>query len=183
MSLQEAPLDLQPALSAFIELLPGLGLVILIAGLATGLHALPWLHALSPLILAIILGMIFHNLIGTPLVARAGVKFALRRILRAAIVLLGLQLTLTQVASVGWGGLAATIGTLGATFLFTLWMGRCLGVSKPLTALVAAGKMYRFQPVLGRRAFFIVRHRDRHLSRAAQTLMAHCLPKPKTNRK
>ncbi|MBI1261826.1 MAG: putative sulfate exporter family transporter [Rhizobiales bacterium] len=139
MSIQETPIDLRPAGAAFVELLPGLGLVLLIASLATALHALSWLHALSPLILAITLGMIFHNVIGTPAAARAGVKFALRRILRAAIILLGLQLTLTQVASVGWGGLVATITTLGATFFFTLWMGHRLGVSRPLTALVAAG--------------------------------------------
>ncbi|MBI1261825.1 MAG: LysR family transcriptional regulator [Rhizobiales bacterium] len=48
---------------------------------------------------------------------------------------------------------------------------------------VATRKMHRFQPGLGRRAFFIVRHRDRHLSRAAQALMAHCQPATGRNRK
>lgn len=120
-------------------LLPGLGLTVIIGAVATGLHALPGMGPLSPLILAILLGMIFNNIIGTPAAAKPGVKFALRRILRFAVMLLGLQLTLAQVESVGLGGLAATLVTLGATFFFTLWMGRALGVGKSLSALIASG--------------------------------------------
>ncbi|NIJ42701.1 putative integral membrane protein (TIGR00698 family) [Parvibaculum indicum] len=120
-------------------LLPGLGLTVLIGAAATGLHELPGMGPLSPLILAILLGMAFNNIVGTPEAARAGVKFSLRRILRFAVMLLGLQLTLAQVESVGLGGIAATLATLGATFFFTLWMGRALGVGKSLSALIASG--------------------------------------------
>src|SRR3546814_16055730 len=75
---------------------PGILLTALIAAASIGLHHLPFFGGASPLILSILLGMAFHNVIGTPAWAKPGVAFSLRRILRAAIVLLGLQLTLSQ---------------------------------------------------------------------------------------
>jgi uncharacterized integral membrane protein (TIGR00698 family) len=94
---------------------------------------------LSPMILAILLGIAFHNLIGTPAGARPGVAFALRRVLRAAIVLLGLQLTAAQVVAVGGVGVGIIVATLLASFFFTRWLGRLLGVSSGLAELIGAG--------------------------------------------
>ena len=139
MSTHDATATQPTRLQSATALLPGLGLAIVIGAAATGLHDLPGMGAVSALILAIMLGMLFHNTVGTPAAAKPGVKFAMRRILRIAVMLLGLQLTLTQVASVGLGGLAATLITLGATFAFTLWVGHLLGVSKSLSTLIAAG--------------------------------------------
>ncbi|MGQ9370872.1 YeiH family protein [Azospirillum sp. ST 5-10] len=120
-------------------LLPGLALAAAVAAAAFLLRALPGLSALSPMILSIVLGILAHNLIGTPPWARAGVVFALRRLLRAGIVLLGLQLTAAQVAEVGAGGVAVLALTLTGTFLFTVWLGRALGVERRLAELIAAG--------------------------------------------
>src|ERR1700750_269902 len=80
----------QPVLPA---LLPGLLLSAAIAGAGFGLRELPGLGLFSPMILAIVAGMGFHNLIGTPRRAKAGVTFSMRRILRLAIVLCGPQRT------------------------------------------------------------------------------------------
>jgi uncharacterized integral membrane protein (TIGR00698 family) len=118
---------------------PGVFLTALIATAAFGIHELPGVTALSPLILSILLGIAFHNLVGTPARARDGVGFALKRILRLAIILLGLQLTAEQIAQVGTAGLAVIALTLIATFLFTTWLGRLLGVERKLTQLIAAG--------------------------------------------
>jgi uncharacterized integral membrane protein (TIGR00698 family) len=85
------------------------------------------------------LGMAVHNLIGTPAFCRAGVKFALRRVLRLAIMLLGFQLTLAQVLAVGGAGLVVVVMTLSASFLFTVWLGRRLGVDAKLAQLIGAG--------------------------------------------
>jgi uncharacterized integral membrane protein (TIGR00698 family) len=91
------------------------------------------------MILAIILGVAFHNAAGTPARARAGVRFALRRLLRLAIILLGLQLTAVQVAAVGITGIAIIVATLVATFLVTKRLGRVIGVERKLAELIAAG--------------------------------------------
>lgn len=121
------------------ELGPGLALTGLIAGLGFALNRLPHMAVLSPLILSIILGMAVHNGVGTPAACRPGVKFALRRILRLAIMLLGFQLTVDQVLAVGGAGLAVVVSSLAATFIFTVWLGRRLGVDEKLSRLIAAG--------------------------------------------
>ncbi|MGO4685530.1 YeiH family protein [Hyphomicrobium sp. 2TAF46] len=118
---------------------PGLLLTTTIAGLAFALREIPGVATFSPMILAIVIGMAFHNIIGTPLRAKAGVTFSLRRILRFAIILLGLQLTAQQIAEVGPRGFAIIVVTLFATFAFTTWLGRMLGVERKLTELIAAG--------------------------------------------
>lgn len=118
---------------------PGLLLTALITAAAFGLRELPEVSTFSPLILAIVTGMLFHNVIGTPLRAKAGVTFSLRKILRFAIILLGLQLTAAQIAEVGATGIAVIALTLIATFLFTTWLGGLLGVEKGLAQLIAAG--------------------------------------------
>jgi len=127
------------AFTAVFAVIPGLLLTSGIAAAAFGLHALPGVSLLSPMILSIFIGMAFHNIVRTPTVAKAGVAFSLRRILRLAIILLGLQLTAQQVIAVGGVGLAVIVATLLATFLFTTWVGRLLGVDAKLTQLIAAG--------------------------------------------
>lgn len=126
-------------LDAARQTLPGLCLAGGIAVMAFALRLIPGVSFLSPLILAIILGTGFHNLIGTPVAAKTGVKFTLKRILRFAIILLGLQLTLQQIGEVGLMGVAVIVTTLTATFLFTKWLGAAIGVDRKLAELIAAG--------------------------------------------
>lgn len=118
---------------------PGLVLTAAIAGAAFGLRQIPYVSVLSPIILSIAIGMVFHNVIGTPALARPGVTFSMRRLLRFAIVLLGLQLTASQLVEVGASGLAIIALTLTATFLFTVQLGRLIGVDRQLSELIAAG--------------------------------------------
>lgn len=118
---------------------PGVALTAAIAVAGTYLHRVPGFGGLSSLILSILIGMALHNIIGAPAISKPGIAFSLRRVLRTAIVLLGLQLTLLQISSVGVTGVVGTVATLGATFLFTLWAGKRLGIERELTTLIAAG--------------------------------------------
>jgi uncharacterized integral membrane protein (TIGR00698 family) len=118
---------------------PGLILTAAIAAAALALRQIPGVATFSPMIIAILIGMAFHNLLGTPARAKAGVVFSMRRVLRFAIILLGLQLTAAQVAEVGGKGVAVIALTLVATFLFTTWLGRVIGVERKLAQLIAAG--------------------------------------------
>jgi uncharacterized integral membrane protein (TIGR00698 family) len=124
---------------AILAILPGLLLATAVATSGYLLRRLPGMTTFSPMILAILLGMAFHNLIGTPAFAKSGVTFSLRRLLRIGIILLGLQLTITQVIEVGNRGILIIAATLVATFAFTLWMGKLLGVDRKLAQLIAAG--------------------------------------------
>jgi uncharacterized integral membrane protein (TIGR00698 family) len=118
---------------------PGLFLTGTIAILAFALRELPGVGTFSPMILAIIIGIAFHNIVGTPRRAKEGVMFSLRRILRFAIILLGFQLTAQQIVEVGPIGFAIIVATLIATFAFTTWLGHMMGVDRKLTQLIAAG--------------------------------------------
>jgi uncharacterized integral membrane protein (TIGR00698 family) len=110
-----------------------------IAGVALLVRHIHGMAVFSPMILAIVIGMAFRNIVGTPSLARPGIAFSLRRLLRAAIVLLGFQLTASQIASVGPRGLLIVAMSLATTFGFTVWTGRALGVGRKLTELIAAG--------------------------------------------
>jgi uncharacterized integral membrane protein (TIGR00698 family) len=122
-----------------LALVPGIALASTIAAMAFAARAIPGVGTFSPMILAIVIGIAFHNLVGTPVQAKPGIAFSMRRLLRAAIVLLGFQLTLTQVASVGGRGLLVIATALAGTFAFTVVAGRLLGVDRKLAELIAAG--------------------------------------------
>lgn len=106
-----------PPRPALFAIVPGLLLTATIAATGFALHALPGVGTFSPMILAIVMGIAFHNLVGTPARAKPGVTFSLRRILRFAIILLGLQLTAQQVVEVGPKGLGVIVLTLVALSL------------------------------------------------------------------
>ncbi|HEU5017580.1 MAG TPA: YeiH family protein [Pseudolabrys sp.] len=125
--------------NTFFAVIPGLLLTSAIAAAAFALRLMPGASVLSPLILSILIGMTVHNMIGTPVIAKPGISFSLRRVLRFAIILLGLQLTAAQVAEVGATGLAIIVASLVTTFVFTKWFGRLLGVERKLAELIAAG--------------------------------------------
>lgn len=121
------------------SIMPGLLLTTVIAASAYALRQLPGADTFSPMILAIFIAILFHNTVGTPVLAKAGVVFSLRRILRLAIILLGLQLTAQQVVEVGGTGFAVIAATLLATFFLTKAAGHYLGVDRKLAELIAAG--------------------------------------------
>jgi uncharacterized integral membrane protein (TIGR00698 family) len=118
---------------------PGLALTVAIAATAILLRDATGLNGLSPLIISLSIGGVIGNVAGRLDWAKAGVQFSLRRLLRLGIVLLGLQLTLGQVAAIGWSGLLMIVGCLMGSFVATTWLGAWLGVDRKLTQLIAAG--------------------------------------------
>src|ERR1700749_5091407 len=128
-----------PHIRSALAVLPGLVMASAVAGSAYWLRELPGVTAFSPLILAILVGTAFHNFVGTPAIARPGVAFRMRRLLRFGIILLGFQLTVSQIIEVGYHGFLIIAATLAATFVFTVQMGKWLGVERKLAQLIAAG--------------------------------------------
>ncbi|WP_213769834.1 YeiH family protein [Bradyrhizobium sp. dw_78] len=134
-----SPPAVEASLPSAFGIWPGLALTAAIAAMAFALRQIPYVSTLSPIILSIAIGMTFHNFVGTPALAKPGVAFSMRRILRFSIILLGLQLTASQLVEVGGTGLAIIATTLVATFLFTVQLGRLIGVDRKLAQLIAAG--------------------------------------------
>lgn len=127
------------AFAAKAAYLPGIILVAVVTSAAYGLHGLSYLSVLSPMILAILLGMLVANTAGIPERALPGVGLSGKRLLRIAVALLGLQLTLTQIGEIGVLGVVAAAIALVSTFVFTVWLGRLLGVDRGLSYLLAGG--------------------------------------------
>jgi uncharacterized integral membrane protein (TIGR00698 family) len=127
------------AMSGWSALWPGLLLTAGIAALSLALRQLPYVGAFSPMILSIALGIACHNVVGTPTRCVPGVAFAMRRLLRLAIILLGLQLTAAQIGQVGVAGVLVIAATLIATFIVTKRLGHLFGVDPRLAELIAAG--------------------------------------------
>ena len=77
--------------------------------------------------IAIVLGIVFANLPGTPAAVKPGLTFAAKRFLRIGIVLLGFRLVLSDVLAVGPTGLAVVSLVAVTTFFGTQWLGRKMG--------------------------------------------------------
>ena len=69
--------------------LPGIVLAVIVTAAAYAMRQIPGLAIFSPMILAVVIGIVYANLVGTPENTRAGIAFCQRSVLRFAIVLLG----------------------------------------------------------------------------------------------
>ncbi|GAA4028463.1 putative sulfate exporter family transporter [Allokutzneria multivorans] len=116
---------------------PGLIAISLAVVLALAVNRL--LPAVSPLTGAVVLGVVAGNLPVLPESAKAGLKWATRRFLRAGVVLLGVQLSVAQVLQLGGGMLLVVLVTVVVTFFGTVLLGRLLGLPRGLTLMVSTG--------------------------------------------
>ena len=115
----------------------------LAAVLCMYLAALPPLaqNGISPLTLAIVLGMALGNSVAAPHLPRIaeGIAFSKGRLLRLGIVLYGFKITWAQLTFAGWPALFADVGVVCGTFALALWLGRRLDIDRDTAALVGAG--------------------------------------------
>lgn len=118
---------------------PGLALCAGMALIAFAASRLQNYAPLSPMMIAIVIALGIGAIFGAPSWAKAGQAFTLRRLLRFAIVLLGLQLTINDVGVLGVAAVCVVLGGLALTFFATRWAGRLLGVDKGLSELIASG--------------------------------------------
>lgn len=116
---------------------PGLLICLAAAGAsyAIGL-ALP---GLSPMIIAIVLGVIAANTGVLPQTAAPGIDFSAKKLLRVGIVFLGLQLVLGDIAALGVPMLAVIVCVVAGGLLGTVALGKLLKVPTQLTLLIACG--------------------------------------------
>ena len=119
------------------SLLPGIALAAT-AGVAATVAG-SFLPGMSPLLLAIIVGIVVANLVPLPAATAPGMTYSSKTLLRAGIVLLGLQVVLGDIVGLGAGMIAVVIVIVAGGILGTLLIGRALGTSPVLTILVACG--------------------------------------------
>jgi len=83
--------------------------------------------------------MLISNLFIVPSTYKPGIYFSMRQILRLAVALLGIRITVDTIIGLGWQGLLIAIVPLILTFIFTLLMGKVLKVPGTSALLIATG--------------------------------------------
>jgi len=108
------------------------------AALAHGAVGLPKLP-LSPVMCAVVLGMLWRNTLGVPAWATNGLKWAMHQLLRTGIALVGLRLTLAGAGSIALTALPVALSCLTVALLAGWGLSRAFGVGPRLGALLAIG--------------------------------------------
>ena len=132
-----------PALRAAV---PGLAVAIALAllaraladGLAAGLGGLPK-FPLSPVMCAVMLGMLWRNTVGVPAWATQGLNWAMHRLLRVGIALVGLRLTLGFATTVAATAVPVALICLSVALAAGVFISRVLVVPRRLGLLLAIG--------------------------------------------
>ncbi|WP_104178908.1 YeiH family protein [Arthrobacter sp. B0490] len=119
------------------SLVPGLAVVA--AGVAVAVWTGSLQAVLGPLVIALVLGVLLANSSLYAPALRPGVKAGTKRLLRAGVVLLGLQLALPDIVALGLPVLGLIIACVALSYVLTLQLGLRLGLSRAGATLMAAG--------------------------------------------
>lgn len=129
--------------STVAVLMPGIAAALalgLFGRLTSGQITIRGTHAVSEVILAIVLGLAVNALFpGMRKRLAPGTSFAVKRLLRLGIILLGLGLSFRAVVQAGAGALLVIVLTVAAALVVTRALGRLLGVRDKLATLIAVG--------------------------------------------
>lgn len=127
--------------------LPGVLLCGVLAWLAFELRDLPWppftlaggQHPLSPVLLALLLGMALRNLVPATAGLKPGADFVIRRVLLLGIVLLGASLDFHDLVRIGLGVLAGVVVLIVLVVLLARSLAPRLGLGRKLALLLGLG--------------------------------------------
>ena len=122
-----------------IKLLPGVVLSVAIALLACLLESLLPIHLIGAAVIAMFIGMFFNQYLSKTPVFAAGLKFTSKKILKFAIILLGLSLNISTILHVGKMSLTVMVFTLLTCFGGGYFIGKALGLNWKLSNLISAG--------------------------------------------
>ena len=122
-----------------IKLLPGIIMSVAIAALAAWVESLMPIHLIGAAVIAMFIGMVLNYFLKDTTVFKSGVKFTSKKILKFAIILLGLSLNITTILNVGKMSLTVMIFTLLTCFGGGYFIGKALGLNWKLSNLISAG--------------------------------------------
>nr|WP_231569523.1 putative sulfate exporter family transporter [Prescottella defluvii] len=133
----EPPRPRDPLTTKLSTYVPGVALSASAALIALGVKYL--LPAVSPLLIAIIMGALLANLVILPSSFGPGLTFSSKKLLRIGIALLGLQLVLGDILDLGWGVIVMVVAIVVLGIVGTMFVGGLLGISWTQRVLIACG--------------------------------------------
>jgi uncharacterized integral membrane protein (TIGR00698 family) len=122
--------------------LPGLALLLAIAAPAMLVQSqitVSGRTVVSAVAIAIVIGVLFRNLIGLPDACKPGVSLAVKRLLRIGIALLGAQLSLGQVLRTGGKAVVVVALCIVLAILAVRFVSMRMGLSDRLGTLLGVG--------------------------------------------
>ncbi len=122
-----------------LKLVPGIALSVGIAAIACFLEGLLPIHLIGAAVIAMFIGMILNYFLAKTKIFASGLKFTSKKILKLAIVLLGLSLNITTILNVGKMSLLVMVFTLLTCFGGGYFIGKALGLNWKLSNLISAG--------------------------------------------
>jgi uncharacterized integral membrane protein (TIGR00698 family) len=93
----------------------------------------------SPVMLAIVLGLLIGVVIRIPKTITPGLKFAVNKVLRLGIIFLGIRLTVFDVFKLGIFGVPIVALCIIGALMFTTWINNKLKLPERLGTLIAVG--------------------------------------------
>lgn len=93
----------------------------------------------SPVTIAVLLGLILRNTVGVPKVYETGLRLCLKTVLRLGIVVLGLTLSVKAIGRDVVASLPIIICCIGAALILVTLINRALGLPRRLGTLIAVG--------------------------------------------
>ena len=93
----------------------------------------------SPVLCAVLLGVIWRNTVGLGTTYLPGLQWITHNLLRLGIALVGLRLSLDGLTSTAAVALPVVIACITVAIAVSVGIGRMLGLSRPLSLLLAAG--------------------------------------------
>ena len=94
---------------------------------------------ISPVMVVIILGIVIGNVFTLPAGVKPGLQFAMKKLLRLGIILLGIRLSIGDVFQLGALGIPIVLLCVASALLFTTWLNRRLHLPERLGTLIAVG--------------------------------------------
>jgi len=122
-----------------LKVIPGIMLSAAVALLACWLETLLPIHLIGSAVIAMFLGMVLNHFIKDSVVFADGLKFTSKKLLKFAIILLGLSLNINTILTVGKMSLTVMIFTLLTCFGGGYFVGKALGLNWKLSNLISAG--------------------------------------------
>lgn len=122
-----------------IKTLPGIGLSLVIAVLALWIESLLPIHIIGASVIAMFIGMTLNYFLSKTDIFNAGTKFTSKKILKFAIILLGLSLNINTIFEVGKMSLLVMVFTLLTCFGGGYLIGKALKLNWKLSNLISAG--------------------------------------------
>ena len=119
--------------------LPGLAAAVVIAALACWLESLLPVHLIGSAVIAMFIGMFINYYAKPNALLAPGLRFTSKKVLKFAIILLGLSLNITTILEVGRLSLTVMVFTLATCFGGGYFIGRALGLNWKLSNLISAG--------------------------------------------